>query len=202
MKRVAQRLRDVAELRLVASAAADEDGGDTAPVRLAAARKRKAARVPPDEPSTGRTAAPSAPPIGIAVWRIPSASPSSVEGNQAMIARPLAALTLAPSAPTPTSTPVTAPNVCVVEATTSRAAAPVSPVAITQRSSTRSATSPHGSSVKSIPIPIAASTTPVSARLSPYSDFSVGLSAGSPTEEAEKLACASVPAASTTQRYR
>jgi hypothetical protein len=117
-----------------------------------------------------------------------------------MIARPLAALTLAPSAPTPTSVSVTVAKVSVVEATISRAAAPVSPVAITQRSSTRSATRPHGSSVKSIPIPTAASTTPVSVRLSPYSDFSVGLSAGRPTEEAEKLACATVPAASTTQR--
>ena len=84
-----------------------------------------------------------------------------------MIARPLAAFTLAPSAPTPTSVAVTVAKPCVVEATTSSAAAPVSPVAITQRSSTRSATSPHGRSVKSIPIPTAASTTPVSVRLSP-----------------------------------
>ena len=67
-------------------------------------------------------AAPSAPPIGIAVCRIPSARPSSVDGNQAMIARPLAALTLAPSAPTPTRTTVTPPNVCVVDATASMAA--------------------------------------------------------------------------------
>src|SRR3954465_14789777 len=119
-----------------------------------------------------------------------------------MIARPLAALTLAPSAPTPTSAPVTAPNVSVLEATTSRAAAPASPVAITHRSSPRAATSPQGSRVKSIPTPTAASTTPVCVRLSSYSDFRVGLSAGSPTEEAEKLACASVPAASTTHRYR
>ncbi len=117
-----------------------------------------------------------------------------------MIARPLAAFTLAPSAPTPTSVRVTVPKPSVVEATTSKAAAPVSPVAITQRSSTRSATSPHGRRVNSIPIPIAARTTPVWVRLSPYSDFRVGLSAGNPTEEAEKLACASVPAASTTQR--
>jgi hypothetical protein len=84
-----------------------------------------------------------------------------------MIARPLAAFTLAPSAPTPTSTPVTVPKSCVVEATASRAAAPVRPVAITHRSSTRSATSPHGRSVKSIPIPIAPSTTPVSPSVSP-----------------------------------
>ena len=73
-----------------------------------------------------------------------------------MIARPLAALTLAPSAPTPTSAAVTAAE---ARASWRRrragAAAPVSPVAITQRSSTRSATSPHGRSVKSIPIPIA-----------------------------------------------
>ena len=95
---------------------------------------------------------------------------------------------------------MTAPKVCVVDATTSIAPAPVSPVAITQRSSTRSATSPQGRSVKSIPIPIPASTTPVSPSVSPYSDFSAGPSAGRPTEEAEKLACASVPAASTTQR--
>jgi hypothetical protein len=107
-----------------------------------------------------------APPIGIAVCRIPSASPSSELGNQAMIARPLAALTLAPSAPTPTRAAVTPPKPCVAEATASKAAAPVSPVAITQRSSTRSATSPHGSSVKSIPIPIAPRTMPVSPRVS------------------------------------
>jgi hypothetical protein len=83
---------------------------------------------------------------------------------------------------------VTAAKLSVVEATASRTAAPVSPVAITQRSSTRSATRPQGRSVKSIPIPTAASTTPVWVRLSPYSDFSVGLSAGNPTEVAEKLA--------------
>src|SRR4029077_2531894 len=39
-------------------------------------------------------------------------------------------------------------------------------------------------------------------RLSPYSDFRVGLSAGSPTDEAEKLACAIVPAATRPDRYR
>src|SRR5262249_58122928 len=99
------------------------------------------------------------------------------DGNHDMMARPLAALTLAPSAPTPMSVPVTAAKLSVVEATTSRAAAPVSPVAITQRSSTLSATSPQARSVQSIPIPTAASTTPVWVRLSPYSDFRVGLSA-------------------------
>ncbi len=123
--------------------------------------------MPPAEPSTGRTAAPTAPPIGMAVWRIPSASPSSEPGNQAMIARPLAAFTLAPNAPTPTRAAVRVSKPCVVEATTSRPAAPVSPVAITQRSSTRSATSPQSRSVNSIPIPIAPSATPVSPSVSP-----------------------------------
>ena len=70
-------------------------------------RKKNAGRVPP---RTGRRAAPSAPPIGIAVCRIPSARPSSPGGNQLMIARPLAAFTLAPSAPAAISAPTSEPN--------------------------------------------------------------------------------------------
>ena len=117
-----------------------------------------------------------------------------------MIARPLAALTLAPSAPTPTSAPVTAPNVSVLEATTSRAAAPGEPGRDHPALVDAVGDEPPGQQGEEHPDPTAASTTPVCVRLSPYSDFSVGLSAGSPTEDAEKLACASVPAASTTQR--
>ena len=51
-----------------------------------------------------------------------------------------------------------------------------------------------------MPMPIAPSTTPVSPSVSPKCDFNAGPSAGSPTDEAEKLACANVPAARTTQR--
>ena len=103
----------------------------------------------------------------MAVCRIPSAWPSSEAGNQAMIARPLAAFTLAPRAPTATRTAVIVAKPLVVEPTASMAAAPVSPVAMTQRSSTRSATSPQGRSVKSIPIPIPPRTMPVSPSVSP-----------------------------------
>ena len=91
-------------------------------------RKRKARRVPPAErePRAGLRRRP----------RRRSGSPSAGSrarararstGNQAMIARPLAALTLAPSAPTPTSAAVTAAKPSVVAATTSSAAAPVRP---------------------------------------------------------------------------
>ena len=79
-----------------------------------------------------------------------------------MIARPLAAFTLAPSAPAAMSAATSGASPPVLAAPASATPAPTSPAAITQRSSKRSATSPHGSSVNSIPIPIAASTTPVS----------------------------------------
>src|SRR5438270_564098 len=130
-----------------------------APATHAPPSAKNAGRVPP---RTGRTAAPSAPPIGIAVCRIPSARPSSPEGNQAMIARPLAAFTLAPSAPAAMSAATSEPSPPVSAAPPSATPAPTSPAAITQRSSNRSATRPHGRSVNSIPMPIAASTTPVS----------------------------------------
>ena len=79
-----------------------------------------------------------------------------------MIARPLAAFTLAPSAPAATRASTSVQRPCVDAAPASAAPAPTSPATITQRSSNRSARSPHGSSVKSIPMPTAARTTPVS----------------------------------------
>ena len=47
----------------------------------------------------GSAPAATAPPSGTAIWRMPSARPRSFSPNQAMTARPLAALTPAPSAP-------------------------------------------------------------------------------------------------------
>ena len=64
--------------------------------------------MPPEDASHGSAAAAAAPPIGIADCRIPSASPRSSAPNQPITARPLAALTLAPSAPVRMSSPTSA----------------------------------------------------------------------------------------------
>lgn len=168
-----------------------------APTMHAPPSARNAGFVPPRR---GRTTAPSAPPIGMAVCRIPSARPSSSEGNQPMIARPLAAFTLAPRAPAAASAPTSGPKEVVAAAPARAAPAPTRPTTMTQRSSNRSAASPHGRSVTSMPIPIAARTTPVSPSDSAYSDRIAGASAGSPTEAVAKLACATVPAARITHR--
>src|SRR5207248_2990312 len=81
--------------------------------------------VPPDPASHGRPAAAAAPPIGIAVWRTPRASPRSSAGNQPMTARPLAAFTLAPNAPAAASASTSAPYECVQPAARIDAAAAV-----------------------------------------------------------------------------
>jgi hypothetical protein len=97
---------------------------------------------------------------------MPSASPRSSSPNQAITARPLAALTPAPSAPATDS----AATRCVKEdeyaAHTSAAAVPSWPIAMTERSPIRSATIPQRSSVASEPMLSAASTTPTCVRLS------------------------------------
>ena len=67
--------------------------------RQSAPRKMNAAFRPPAAFTAGSATAASAPPIGIAVCRTPSANPRSPAGNQCMTARPLAELTLAPMPP-------------------------------------------------------------------------------------------------------
>ncbi len=85
---------------------ADDEQRRPAPRR---SRRRPGSRTPPRArrraSAIGRTIAAIPPPIGIAVWRIPSASPRSSGGNHCMTARPLAAFTLAPAAPASVSRP-------------------------------------------------------------------------------------------------
>ena len=134
-----------------------------APVAHAAARKRNAARVPPAEASVGRSDgseraadrdrgladAEREPELGRGE---PRHDRAAARGVDARAERSCGDERGGHGGEAPAS----------VDATASEPAAAVSPVAITQRSSTRSATRPHGSSVNSIPIPVAASTTPVS----------------------------------------
>ena len=88
---------------------------------------RNARCVPPADASHGSPAAAAAPPIGTAVCRMPRARPSWSERNQPMIARPLAALTLAPRAPAAIRTPTRAGYDVVQPAPASAAPAPGEP---------------------------------------------------------------------------
>ena len=79
-----------------------------------------------------------------------------------MTARLLAAFTLAPNAPAKSNVAKIPPYEVVHAAATRERAANESPRAMTVCSFQRSARRPHGSSVKSMPMPTAPSTTPVS----------------------------------------
>jgi hypothetical protein len=142
------------------------------------------------------------PPIGIAVWRTPSAKPLSVAGNHCITALPLAAFTLAPAAPARPTSRISDPNPAAEPAPTSAAAHASRPLASTSRSPTRSASTPHGSSVNSVPTQRLSSTTPTWTSESECASRSAGASTGSPMITAEKEVCAAVPAARTSQRYR
>ena len=177
-----------------------------APARAAArqvpASAAKAQPSPALSASGGRVSAATSPPRGTFAWRIPSARPRSDGANQCITARPLAALTLAPSAPAATrrSTSCAKPEAIP---THPRAIAEVeSPSGRTTRSPMRSVRRPHGKSVGVIPIPNAASVTPVSPRLRPNCCRNSGASTATLIAAAATVACAAVPTASTTQRYR
>ena len=118
---------------------------------------------------------------------MPSASPRSCAPNHHITARPLAAFTLAPSAPATISKPTSAEKEWVVPAAPTATPPPPRPSAMTDRSLKRSASRPHGSSVGSIPIETAPSTTPVSPSESRYCERSAGARAASPTDTAAKL---------------
>jgi hypothetical protein len=109
-------------------------------------------------------------------------------------------LTLAPNAPAAKRTTTSAPYACVCPAKTIAPPAAARPSAITTRSLSRSARRPQARSVSSMPKLTAPSTTPVSPSESPYSERSAGARAGRPTEMAEKLAWANVPAPRITHR--
>ena len=84
--------RLLGELLRLVPLADRKDAGDPAQQTEAARKSR-----PDSTPRCGRTSAATSPPAGIAVCRIPSASPRCSGGNQCMTARPLAELTLAPA---------------------------------------------------------------------------------------------------------
>jgi len=119
--------------------------------------------MPPPATARGSRAAATAPPAGVAMWRMPSARPRSPGPNQPTTARPLAALALAPSIPTATSASARVPADPVRDARTSAPAAPASPAAITRRSPIRSASAPQAIRVAMMPTVEAASRAPVPA---------------------------------------
>ena len=88
----------------------------------------------------------------------------------------------------------------VRRAASSAANASTSPVAITRRSPSRSASAPHSTSVDTSPTVTLASSTPRPVRPRPYSVRSSGASPGSPCRTAAELAWATTPAPRTTQR--
>ena len=104
----------------------------------------------------------SAPPIGIAVWRMPSTKPRSPRSNQPMIARPLAPVALPPKKPAKNSATSRSVNVSASAAPTSAPTVPSRPTVSTGRSPVRSASTPHGSRPAVMPAAIAANTKPVS----------------------------------------
>ena len=117
--------------------------------------------MPPAATSAGSATAPAKPPIGIAAWRIPSASPRSSAANQCITARPLAELTDAPNAPVTTSAATSATNWLTFAATASASAAPVRPITIASRSPIRSLIIPQASSVSVMPAFVAPSRMPI-----------------------------------------
>ena len=126
----------------------------------------------------------------------------SLEGsNHCITARPLAALTLALSAPAAArrSDELARSRRASPTPASARPEAP-SPRGRTMRSPTRSASSPQGSSVGVIPIVNAASTIPVSAIVSWNSARSSGASTATLNIAAETQAWAAVPTPSTTHR--
>ena len=79
--------------------------------------------------SAGRPSAAIAPPSGTAICRMPRARPRSSSPNQAITARPLAALTPAPTTPVSASAATSLPNDEAYAAQSRAAAAPDCPIA-------------------------------------------------------------------------
>src|SRR5580765_5625738 len=151
--------------------------------------------------SAGRASAATAPPSGTAICLMPRARPRSSAPNHAMTARPLAALTPAPTPPATASAAMSSGYDDAYAAQKSAAAAPVWPTAITARSPIRSATMPHRRSVATEPKLTAASTTPTWVSVRSNSLRIAGAIAGNPRRIAELAACANTPAARIVQRY-
>ena len=131
---------------------------------------------------------------------MPIASPRSCRGNQCMIARPLAAATLAPPNPATASSTPSAAKLLVSAASSITTPAPERPALTTRRSPTRSAARPHGSIPSIVPRLAAASTSPVCESVRPYSLRTSGRITGRPIVNAANVAWAVVPTASTVQR--
>ena len=140
------------------------------------------------------------PPTGTAVCRTPSASPRSPAENQRITALPLPDWTLPPAIPASPRKSTSQPKLGAYAAAARKAAQSASPTASVQRSPKRSTAKPHGRSANVSPIHSAASTTPTSVSVSPYSSRSAGARTATANETVENDACASVPAASTAQR--
>src|SRR5215831_2894754 len=174
----------------------------TEPTTDATARPRKAARRLKWCSRSGSATAPTAPPSGTAICRIPKASPRSSAANHCMTARPVAELTPAATPPATASAATSIANEEAYAAQTSAPAAAASPADMTIRSPMRSATSPQTSSVGTEPKKLAARTTPVCVSVSPKSRRIAGAIAGRPSPVMAYDACATTPAASTVQRYR
>src|SRR6266540_459657 len=162
----------------------------------------RAARSPPRAVSAGRARAATPPPSGVAICRMPSAVPRWRRPNQAMTARPVAALEQEPSIPATTSAPASGQKPDAKAATASAPAAPVRPMTSTGRSPIRSVSRPHASSVTTTPALALASSTPVWVRPTPNRDCRAGPSASRPWLYAENAPWAPTPTASTSQRPR
>ena len=122
----------------------------------------------------------------------PSARPRCSAPNQRMIARPLAAFTLAPKRPPAISKTTRASKLPARPDAMSAAPAAASPVAITARSPTRSASNPQGSTEMVAPMLTDASNTSTCVRLRSRSRRA-GASTAMPKKTAENAPCATVP---------
>ena len=132
-----------------------------------APRKMNDAFSPAAEFTAGKASAATAPPIGIAVWRTPSASPRCPAENHCMTARPLAAFTLAPSAPASVRSATSSQNEPAQPAAATTTPHPARPLARTMRSPIRSESSPQGRSVAIGPIQTLENAMPTSLKDSP-----------------------------------
>jgi hypothetical protein len=173
----------------------------SAAARQSPPRKAKAALIPPASSTSGSATAPIPAPSGIAVCRIPSASPRSATPNHCMTARPLAALTLAPAALARKSSVSSVRNSPAHPAAAARIPQAPSPVPRTTRSPTRSASRPQASSVRIVPTHRLASRTPSCDRLRSSSSRSFGARTDGPMNSAEFAVAAAVPAARTAHLY-
>ena len=160
-----------------------------------------ASRSPAAMAIAGSVSAASAPPSGIAVWRMPSTNPRSSRANQPITARPVAPVALPAARPVRKSPTSSTAKPSAAAATHSAAAVIASPPASTTRSPMRSASMPHGTSPIVMPVATAPNTNPTSPIESANVSRNSGPSAGNPCRRTPTTAVPRHPTASTTQRY-